>query len=181
MTPKIDEAVPKHPVVVNHRGGHTSWYNTKALVLAGITRQVRDPEHGRFSRDESGDLTGRVAELARAVFDRVGNRQAFTPEQARERAKNGMTHISALLAAAGLTMVHDAGAGRAGSATPQLHSDTSAGCGASVKSALSGAVLRGTGSRPISSAERNTGVIADAEPEFKLGLYRPSSAGDKNG
>lgn len=141
MTPKIDEAVPKHPVVVNHRGGHTSWYNTKALVLAGITRQVRDPEHGRFSRDESGDLTGRVAELARAVFDRVGK----------------------------------------GSATPQLRPDTSAGCGASVKSALSGAVLRGTGSRPISSAERNTGVIADAEPEFKLGLYRPSSAGDKNG
>ena len=109
----LDEAVPNHPVAVNHRGGHTSWYNTRALELAGITRQTRDPDHGRFFRDEGGELTGRVAELARAVFEQVGRREAFAPEQARERAKNGMAHISSLLTAAGLTTVHDAGANRA--------------------------------------------------------------------
>jgi predicted amidohydrolase YtcJ len=108
----LDEVLPNHPAVVNHRGGHTSWYNSKALERAGITRQTRDPEHGRFFRDESGDLTGRVAELARGVFDKVGKHQEFTPEQSRERAKNGMMHISKLLTAAGLTTVHDAGAGR---------------------------------------------------------------------
>jgi len=108
----LDEVAPTHPVAVNHRGGHTSWYNSKALELAHITRQTRDPEHGRFFRDESGDLTGRVAELARAVFDKVGRHQEFTPEQSRERGKNGMMHISELLTAAGLTTVHDAGAGR---------------------------------------------------------------------
>lgn len=109
----LDDVASNHPVVVNHRGGHTSWYNSKALELAGITRDSRDPEHGRFFRDESGALTGRVAELARAVFDKVGKRPEFTPEQSRERAKNGMMHISELLTAAGLTTVHDAGAGRA--------------------------------------------------------------------
>ncbi len=108
----LDEVVPNRPVVVNHRGGHTSWYNSKALELAGITRNTRDPEHGRFFRDESGDLSGRAAELARSVFDKVGRRQEFTPEESRERGKNGMTHISGLLTAAGLTTVHDAGAGR---------------------------------------------------------------------
>ena len=108
----LDEAVPDHPVVVNHRGGHTSFYNSKALELAGITRQTPDPEHGRFFRDGSGEPNGRVAELARGVFDRVGKREEFTPEQSRERAKNGMTHISSLLTAAGLTSVHDAGASR---------------------------------------------------------------------
>ena len=109
----LDEVTRDHPVVVNHRGGHTSWYNSKALELAGITRQTPDPEHGRFFRDEAGDLTGRAAEDARSVFGRVGRREEVTPEQSRERAKNGMMHISSLLTAAGLTSVHDAGAGRA--------------------------------------------------------------------
>ena len=108
----LDEVVPNHPVAVNHRGGHTSWYNSKALELASITRQTRDPEHGRFFRDDSGELDGRVAELARGVFANVGKREQFTSEQSRERGKNGMTHISELLTAAGLTTVHDAGTGR---------------------------------------------------------------------
>jgi predicted amidohydrolase YtcJ len=108
----LDEVAPNHPVVVNHRGGHTSWYNSNALALAGITRETRDPGHGRFFRDESGELTGRVAELARAVFEKVGKRQTFTPEESRERGKNGMVYMSELLTAAGLTTVHDAGADR---------------------------------------------------------------------
>jgi predicted amidohydrolase YtcJ len=109
----LDEVAPDHPVGVHHRGGHTSWYNSRALELARVTRSTRDPDHGRFFRDETGDLTGRVAELARGVFDQVGKRQEFTPQQARERGKAGMMHISELLTAAGLTTVHDAGAGSA--------------------------------------------------------------------
>jgi hypothetical protein len=108
----LDEATRDHPVVIRHRGGHTSWYNSKAFELAGVTRDTPDPDHGRFFRDESGELTGRVAELARGVFNRVGKREEFTPEQERERNRAGMRHISELLTAAGLTSVHDAGAGR---------------------------------------------------------------------
>ncbi|MBI4477543.1 MAG: amidohydrolase [Acidobacteria bacterium] len=108
----LDEAVPNHPVEVNHRGGHTSWYNSKAFELAGITRTTPDPADGRFFRDADGELTGQVAERARGVFSKVGTRERFTPEQQRERARNGMRHMSELLTAAGLTTVHDAGAGR---------------------------------------------------------------------
>src|SRR5690606_33031648 len=43
----LDEAAPNHPVSVNHRGGHTSWYNGAAFRLAGITRDTKDPDHGR--------------------------------------------------------------------------------------------------------------------------------------
>ena len=35
----LDEVSTDHPIAVNHRGGHTSWYNTKALELAGITKE----------------------------------------------------------------------------------------------------------------------------------------------
>ena len=106
----LDEATAEHPVSVNHRGGHTSWYNSKALELAGITRQTPDPPDGRFFRDASGDLTGRVAERARGVFDKVGKRESFTPEQQRDRARAGMRHMSELFTASGLTSVHDTGA-----------------------------------------------------------------------
>jgi len=104
----LDEASRDHPIVINHRGGHTSWYNSKALELAGITMSTPDPSDGRFFR-ENGELTGRVAELARGVFQKVGKRETFTPEQQRDRARAGMRHMSQLLTAAGLTSVHDAG------------------------------------------------------------------------
>ena len=106
----LDRVSTEHPVVVNHRGGHTSWYNTKAFELAGVTRDTPDPSNGRFFRDPSGDLTGWVAEQARGVMGRAGKRESFTPEQQRDRSRQGMRHISGMLTAAGLTTVHDAGA-----------------------------------------------------------------------
>ena len=105
----LDQVSTEHPIAVNHRGGHTSWYNSKALELAGVTRATPDPADGRFFRDASGELTGRVAELARNVFARVGKRESFTPEQRRDRARKGMAYISELFTATGLTTVHDLG------------------------------------------------------------------------
>lgn len=109
----LDAVSTRHPIVVNHRGGHTSWYNAEALRLARVTRDTPDPDHGRFFRDANGALTGRVAEQARNAFNGVGQREQFTPENQRERFRQGMAHISKLLTAAGLTTVHDAGASAA--------------------------------------------------------------------
>ena len=108
----LDAVSTRHPIAVNHRGGHTSWYNGKAFELAGVTRDTPDPTGGRFSRDASGALNGMVAELARGVMSRGGQRLRFTPEEQRARSTQGMAHISKLLTATGLTTVHDAGADR---------------------------------------------------------------------
>ena len=102
---ELDAVSAQHPIVVAHRGGHTAWYNSMALQLAGITRDTPDPEHGRFFRDANGDLTGRAAEAALGIMERVGKYEVFTEEQQRERARLGMRHISKLLTAAGLTSV----------------------------------------------------------------------------
>ncbi|MEX2154507.1 MAG: amidohydrolase [Gemmatimonadaceae bacterium] len=106
----LDAVSTQHPVGVNHRGGHTSFYNSHAFQLAGVTRETPDPDHGRFFRDANGEHNGRVAELARGTINRVGQRERYTPEQERERSRLGMQHMSKLFAAAGLTSVHDAGA-----------------------------------------------------------------------
>jgi predicted amidohydrolase YtcJ len=106
----LDAVSTDHPIGVHHRGGHTSFYNSKAFELAGITKNTPDPSDGRFFKDANGELNGRVAELARNAVNRGGQRERFTPEQERERAKQGMMHISKMFAATGLTTVHDAGA-----------------------------------------------------------------------
>src|SRR5712691_5109291 len=104
----LDEATTEHPVSVAHRGGHTNFYNSKAFELAGITAQTPDPSDGRFFKT-NGELNGRVAENARDVFDRIGKHESVTPEQRRDRARNGMKHMSQLFNACGLTSVHNAG------------------------------------------------------------------------
>jgi predicted amidohydrolase YtcJ len=104
----LDAAVPDHPVRVDHRGGHTTWFNSMAFELAGITRATPDPRDGRYYRDANGELQGQVAENARDVFERVGKHEQFTDAQQRDRGRKAMAHMSKLLTAAGLTTVHDA-------------------------------------------------------------------------
>jgi predicted amidohydrolase YtcJ len=97
----LDEAVPNHPVQVNHRGGHTGVYNSRAFEVAGVTAQTPDPEGGTFYR-ENGELTGRVAEKARYAINKH-----VPSESTREQRRDGVELISKKMAAAGLTSVHD--------------------------------------------------------------------------
>jgi predicted amidohydrolase YtcJ len=106
----LDEAVPDHPVRVDHRGGHTTWFNSRAFQLARVTRETPDPPDGRYYRDTDGELQGQVAENARDAFEHVGEHEQFTPEQQRQRGRAAMAYMSKLLTAAGLTTVHDAAA-----------------------------------------------------------------------
>ncbi len=102
----LDQVSTEHPVVVRHRGGHTSFYNSKAFQLAGITRSTPNPPGGTFDRDTSGDLNGRVTDRARSALDRVGQRPSFTAEQRAQRDRDGLAHISKQFVRYGLTSVH---------------------------------------------------------------------------
>ena len=42
----LDEVSKDHPVVVRHRGGHTSFYNSKAFEMAGVTTATPNPMGG---------------------------------------------------------------------------------------------------------------------------------------
>jgi predicted amidohydrolase YtcJ len=105
----LDEVSNQHPVVVRHRGGHTYFYNSKAFELAGVTKNTPNPMGGTFDKDEKGELTGRVTDLASAAFNKVGTRPTFTAAQIEQRAREGVAHISKQFARYGLTSVHHEG------------------------------------------------------------------------
>jgi predicted amidohydrolase YtcJ len=105
----LDEVSKDHPVAVNHRGGHTSYYNSKALEMAGITKSSTNPPGGTFDRDEQGDLNGRVTDRARGALNRAGKRPTFTPEQRAQRDRDGLAFISKQFVRYGLTSVHHEG------------------------------------------------------------------------
>ena len=99
----LDEAVPDHPAVVGHRGGHTSVYNSRAFALAGVTAETPDPEGGKFYR-EDGELTGLVAERANYIISRL-----IPSAHTDDDRQAGVKLITELMAKAGLTSFHDAG------------------------------------------------------------------------
>jgi len=105
----LDEVSKDHPVAVFHRGGHTSFYNSKALEMAGVTKATPDPPGGTFDKDDLGDLNGRVTDRARNVFSRVGMRQVLSNEERERRSRDGLAHISKQFVRYGLTSVHHEG------------------------------------------------------------------------
>jgi predicted amidohydrolase YtcJ len=105
----LDEVSPDHPVVVRHRGGHTSYYNSKALTMAGVNKNTPNPPGGTFDRDPNGELNGRVTDRARNVFNGIGSRVTFSPQQIEQRERDGIAHISKQFVRYGLTSVHHEG------------------------------------------------------------------------
>jgi hypothetical protein len=102
----LDQVSGEHPVVVHHRGGHTSYYNSKALELAGINKDTPNRMGGTYDHDENGELNGRVTDRARGVFNNVGKRETFTAEQTEQRDREGLAYISKQFVRYGLTSVH---------------------------------------------------------------------------
>ena len=79
----IDAVVPDRPAAFSNVGGHGLWLNSKALEVAGITRDTPDPPHGRIDRDAQGNPTGGLQE---AAVELVTSRLPSPSETAREQA-----------------------------------------------------------------------------------------------
>jgi predicted amidohydrolase YtcJ len=98
----IDPFSPHHPVMLTRVDGHLVTLNSKALELAGITRDTPDPPGGRIDRDPSGDPTG-ILRDARQLVERV------IPPPTMETALEGLRRACDLALSLGCTGIHDAG------------------------------------------------------------------------
>ena len=99
----LDEIVPDRPVYLQAYDGHSSWANSKALALAGITRETPDPPGGQIVRDARGEATGALKETAGDLVAKVIPKP--THDQRLAALRLGMREANKF----GLVRVHSAG------------------------------------------------------------------------
>ncbi|MEO6998078.1 MAG: amidohydrolase [Terracoccus sp.] len=102
----LDRLVPDRPLLVMESNGHIAWVNSEALKQAGVDGDSPDPPAGRYSRDERGELTGRLKESS-AV-------RAFTigfPLVTGDALVGRIRELLWNAAGKGATLLHDCGIG----------------------------------------------------------------------
>ena len=98
----LDAVSPDNPVLLRDIDGHSSWANSLAIELAGVTADSHVPQGGRILVDSiTGEPTGVFLETASALFnDAPGLREARDPEA-------GIRAAILLANSYGITGVHD--------------------------------------------------------------------------
>ena len=99
----LDEVVPNRPVYLSAFDGHSSWANSKALELAGITKDTPDPVNGQIVRDEKGEATGALKEAAGDLVSKLIPKP--TRDERLTALRLGMQEANKY----GLVRVHSAG------------------------------------------------------------------------
>jgi predicted amidohydrolase YtcJ len=97
----LDRYFPERPVLLMNAEAHGVWVNSKALEIAGVTRDTKDPFGGKIERDENGEATGFLYESASGIV----TRHAFNFSAEREAAL--LKAFMEGAAAYGITSVND--------------------------------------------------------------------------
>lgn len=99
----VDRFTADKPLFMPRADGVSALVNTKAIELAGVTRETPDPEGGRFERELDGTPTGYVLANAMNVF-----REILPPETDAYLKDNLLRGLRAN-ASLGWTQTQDAG------------------------------------------------------------------------
>ncbi len=90
---ELDQAAPDHPVFIP-RGGHVATINSKALALANISKDTKNPPGGIVVRDpDNGEATGVLLETA-AFFARRVVPPPPAPEAMTALMKDAMADLN---------------------------------------------------------------------------------------
>jgi predicted amidohydrolase YtcJ len=101
----LDRIAPHRPALVDAADGHSAWANSRALELAGVTRETPDPPDGRIERDpRTGEPSGTLRETAVALVARL------LPERTDAELASGLDRALPLAAERGITTIMEASA-----------------------------------------------------------------------
>ena len=99
----LDKYFPDQPVWLARVDGHAGWANSKAMALAGITKDTLSPDGGEIIKDKNGMPTGVFIDNAMDLINEsIDSLTVKEQKQVLVKAMNS-------LASYGLTSVHDAG------------------------------------------------------------------------
>src|SRR3954447_3812456 len=100
----LDAIVPDRPVFLMNRDVHGAWVNSRALEVAGITRETPDPADGRIERDPAtGEPTGVLHEGAAYSYQ-----DQHLPRPTRQDWEAAILNAQAHLHSLGITGWQDA-------------------------------------------------------------------------
>jgi predicted amidohydrolase YtcJ len=174
----LDQVSTDHPVAVHHRGGHTSFFNSKALAMADINKNTPNPPGGTFDRDANGELNGRVTDRAVAALNRVGKRPTFTEEQGLQRDRDGLGYISKQFVRYGVTSVHHEGGNlealqQVRSRGDLLHRVSYESSGKALDSMIAGGMMTGFGDEWIRLGATSEHTVDGSFSERTMALSTP--------
>ncbi|MBI5857532.1 MAG: amidohydrolase [Sphingobacteriales bacterium] len=99
----IDSVTGNHPLFVNRYDGHMAFANSKALQLAGITKETKVPAGGEIVKDENGEPTGVLKDDVMGFMYRVipADSESEMDEYFRAATEYALSN--------GVSQVHDMG------------------------------------------------------------------------
>ncbi|MGD2142562.1 MAG: amidohydrolase [Candidatus Bathyarchaeota archaeon] len=103
----LDRSSMEHPIYLGRAGGHNAVANSLALEIAQINKDTPQPPGGNIEKDESGEPTGRLDELAamNMVRDRIPQPG---PKQAVRILIDNWSNVEKNLLSWGITTIHEA-------------------------------------------------------------------------
>ena len=99
----VDYFSKNKPLVVTRGGEHSILANSKAMEIAGITRDTPDPAGGSILKDENGEPSGMFIDNAMAVI------RKHIPAPTREEEKKSLQAGLDFMSRMGWTQVQEAG------------------------------------------------------------------------
>jgi len=109
--PALSAISPDNPVSLRHASGHASFFNARAMQLAGITSATPDPTGGEILHLPSGEPSGVFSETASGLVSRVYSEQLSkrTPAEAEAALRRSLQLADRECLAKGVTSFQDAG------------------------------------------------------------------------
>ena len=96
----LSEASPNNPVFLVGLHSFAAWANKKALQLAGVDKETKDPDNGKVLRDEkTGEPTGILLNRAQELVEKhippmtLAQTEKAIELAARECVRNGLTSV----------------------------------------------------------------------------------------
>ncbi|MGN8897787.1 amidohydrolase family protein [Flavonifractor sp. HCP28S3_F3] len=88
---ELDAVAPDNPVILIRSDNHMCWVNSKALELAGITKDTPDPQGGKILKTDDGEVWGCLTDTAiNLVRDLV---PSYTVEEQQQALLLAQDHL----------------------------------------------------------------------------------------
>ncbi len=111
----LDRVTGGRPAYFVRKDGHSAWASTAALRMARIDRDTASPPGSVIDRDDAGEPTGILRELAMRLVE------AVVPPAADEEMDSGMRRALVALARMGVSAVHSMDGPRGFASLQRLH------------------------------------------------------------